>query len=235
MSAAGIAAIWLGGLVFGALVAVAVGLVVWEITRMLAPQADDALPMGFGVLSGLVVLASGFAGPIYALVLIGATVAGLYGRLPVETERRRFAIYLAWVLLAGFGLTALRAEGGMREVIWLVGVVVATDTAGYFAGRVLGGPKFWPAVSPKKTWSGTIAGWLAAALVGLAFGGGGLALVSALLAFASQMGDAAESALKRHTGIKDSSNLIPGHGGVFDRFDALLGASLVLTLIGFFH
>ncbi len=234
LSVAGIIAIWLGGLVFGALVALAVGVVVWEITRMLAPDADAALPRGFGVLAGLVVLAAGFVGALYALVLLVVTIAGLYRRLPVERERMRFAIYLGWVLLAGYGLTALRAEGGMGQVIWLVLVVVATDIAGYFAGRMIGGPKFWPAISPKKTWAGTIAGWLAAGLVGLAWGGFGLAGISMLLAFASQMGDAAESALKRHTGIKDSSNLIPGHGGVFDRFDALLGATLVLTLIGFF-
>ncbi|HGG06491.1 MAG TPA: phosphatidate cytidylyltransferase, partial [Aliiroseovarius sp.] len=86
-------------------------------------------------------------------------------------------------------------------------------------------------ISPKKTWAGTIAGWIAAAFVGLIIGGVGLMGVSVLLSFASQMGDAAESALKRHTGIKDSSTLIPGHGGVFDRFDALLGAAFVLTLV----
>ncbi len=234
LSAVGIAAIWIGGLVFGLLVSAAVGVVVWEMTRMLAPDADSSLPLGFGILSGLVVLAAGFVGPIYALVMLAATVAGLYTRLPVESEKRRFAIYLGWVLLAGYGLTALRVSGGLWDVVWLVLVVVATDIAGYFAGRILGGPKFWPAVSPKKTWSGTMAGWAAAALVGMILGGPGMALLSALLSFASQMGDAAESALKRHTGIKDSSDLIPGHGGVFDRFDALLGAALVMTLIGFF-
>lgn len=116
-------------------------------------------------------------------------------------------------------------------ILWLVALVIATDTAGYFAGKTIGGPKFWARISPKKTWAGTIAGWIAAALVGLLFGGVGLMVISALVAFASQMGDAAESALKRHTGIKDSSNLIPGHGGVFDRFDAMMGAALVVTVL----
>ena len=89
---------------------------------------------------------------------------------------------------------------------------MATDVAGYFAGRIIGGPKFWPAVSPKKTWSGTAAGWIAAAIVGLFFAPhlpGPTVLLSVVLSFASQMGDAAESALKRRTGVKDSSNLIP--------------------------
>jgi phosphatidate cytidylyltransferase len=114
-------------------------------------------------------------------------------------------------------------------------VVLASDVAGYFAGRVLGGPKFWPHVSPKKTWSGTVAGWVLAALVGWAFMGplgadAGLIGASVLLAFAGQMGDIAESAIKRRRGVKDSSDLIPGHGGVLDRFDALI-AVVVLDFV----
>lgn len=147
-------------------------------------------------------------------------------------------------MIAGYTLTGAREEAGLVAILWLVALVVATDVAGYFAGRIIGGPKFWPAVSPKKTWSGTVAGWIAAALVGLAFAAHlpGMTLVLAMLlsvalSFASQMGDAAESALKRRTGVKDSSNLIPGHGGLFDRFDALLGAAFTLFVahqLGFF-
>jgi phosphatidate cytidylyltransferase len=113
--------------------------------------------------------------------------------------------------------------------------------AGYFAGRILGGPKFWPKVSPKKTWSGTIAGWVGAALVGLAFWAAGLGeaaliWVSPLVGFAGQMGDIAESAIKRRAGVKDSSNLIPGHGGLMDRFDALaFAAILAVILLPLFH
>ena len=124
----------------------------------------------------------------------------------------------------------------MVWLLWLILVVVATDIAGYFAGRALGGPKFWPAISPKKTWSGTAAGWISAAVVGLIFllitdAGRDLIWISAAVAFASQMGDIAESAVKRRCGVKDSSNLIPGHGGLFDRFDGLLGASLAMLAV----
>ena len=121
-------------------------------------------------------------------------------------------------------------------VFWLIAVVVTTDIAGYFAGRIIGGPKFWPRVSPKKTWSGTVAGWIAAAAVGALFAGAlgnGIIWLSVLVSFAGQMGDAAESALKRSKGVKDASALIPGHGGVFDRFDAMMGAALFITLAGF--
>jgi phosphatidate cytidylyltransferase len=112
--------------------------------------------------------------------------------------------------------------------------------AGYFAGKIIGGPKFWPAVSPKKTWSGTSAGWVGAALVGVGFviwGGGGIMLVriSVLVSMASQAGDIVESALKRRTGVKDSSALIPGHGGFFDRFDGMMGAAAFLLLLGLIY
>jgi phosphatidate cytidylyltransferase len=114
-------------------------------------------------------------------------------------------------------------------------VVVVTDVAGYFAGRMIGGPKFWPAVSPKKTWSGTVAGWIGAARGGRALcaGAAGRDLPGflSLVAFAGQMGDIAESALKRRAGVKDSSHLIPGHGGLLDRFDALIGAALLALML----
>jgi phosphatidate cytidylyltransferase len=121
-------------------------------------------------------------------------------------------------------------------MLWLVLVVAVTDIGGYFAGRIIGGPKFWPRVSPKKTWSGTAAGWVGAGIVGWAFmatTGMGVALIgiSVALSMASQMGDIAESAVKRNAGVKDSSALLPGHGGVWDRFDGMLGASLLLLVI----
>ncbi|WP_456390928.1 phosphatidate cytidylyltransferase, partial [Profundibacter sp.] len=130
----------------------------------------------------------------------------------------------------------LRQDLGLIWMLWLLLVVIASDIGGYLAGRMLGGPKFWPAISPKKTWSGTIAGWVGAAGIGLYFSTvydfpDSLWLVSILVGFAAQMGDIAESAIKRKTGIKDSSNLIPGHGGFMDRFDGMLGASLVVLLL----
>ena len=121
-------------------------------------------------------------------------------------------------------------------VLWLLLIVIASDVAGYFAGRILGGPKFWPRFSPKKTWSGTVAGWIGAALVGFGFWAAGLGSAhllwaSPLVALAGQMGDIAESAIKRRAGVKDSSNLIPGHGGFLDRFDALAFAAILTVVL----
>ena len=139
--------------------------------------------------------------------------------------------YGAAILLAGAALIWLRCQPqGLVLTLWLLAVVIASDIMGYFAGRLLGGPKFWPRVSPKKTWSGTIAGWIGALIVGWAFSGtlgSVVILFSPIVAFAGQMGDIAESAIKRRAGVKDSSNLIPGHGGVLDRFDAVIFSALI--------
>ena len=145
-------------------------------------------------------------------------------------------VYAAAIVVAGAELIRLRGDG-IAQIFWLVLVVVASDVCGYFVGRLVGGPKFWPSVSPKKTWSGTIAGWIGAALVGLGFyltGHASLLMVamSPILAFAGQLGDIAESAIKRRAGVKDASNLIPGHGGVMDRFDAMIGALLAMFVLG---
>jgi phosphatidate cytidylyltransferase len=121
-------------------------------------------------------------------------------------------------------------------ILFLFALVWGTDIAAYFAGRAIGGPKLWPAVSPKKTWSGTVAGWVGAAIVGAIFlrfttAGPDLPWISAALSLASQIGDITESAIKRRMGVKDSSNLIPGHGGLLDRFDGMLGAALFMLFV----
>jgi phosphatidate cytidylyltransferase len=157
--------------------------------------------------------------------------------LKVTRDRAIFAAYAGLVLAAGHALILLRDLAGFGWVVWLICVVVATDVAGYFVGRLVGGPKFWPRVSPKKTWSGTAGGWIAAAGVGaLAMAplqvGWEIVVLSVLAAMAGQAGDVAESALKRRAGVKDSSRLIPGHGGVMDRFDAMIAVAVFVYLSG---
>ena len=154
--------------------------------------------------------------------------------LTMRADRLLIAAYDAAMMASAAGVILLR-QGGALVFLWIVLVVVVTDILGYFAGRYFGGPKFWPAISPKKTWAGTIAGWAGAALVGAGFwlagfGGPGLIVLSPLVALAGQIGDIVESWIKRRAGVKDASGLIPGHGGVLDRFDALIGAVLAVVI-----
>ena len=230
MIALGAGTIWIGGVVFAALVCVLAGLMIWEGARMFG--APDSMRSGVLVAVAMA-LALWLPGMLVLPLLISAA---LVAASSIERERGPFLALALWSLLGCYAMGTLRAEAGLIWVLWLVAVVVISDVAGYFAGRMIGGPKFWPRFSPKKTWSGTVAGWIGAAVIGLVFAvptGAGLALVpvSVLVGFAGQMGDIAESAFKRLRGVKDSSNLIPGHGGVLDRFDAMLGAALLVVIL----
>lgn len=227
----GLVAMWLGGLWFHALVALICAVMVWELARMLGAEG---MALWLGGIAGAAMMIAGELPLGLALPLVIApALIGLGG---LSGERTVFSLFTVMILLAGFGLMALRDDFGFLWMAWLAIVVIVTDIAGYFAGRFLGGPKFWPRVSPKKTWSGTVAGWVAAGLVGWIFmswteAGWQLIGLSVAIAMAGQLGDISESAVKRHAGVKDSSNILPGHGGLFDRFDGMLGASLMLLLI----
>jgi phosphatidate cytidylyltransferase len=128
---------------------------------------------------------------------------------------------------------------GALAIVWVLFIVWAADTLAYFSGRIIGGPKLAPRLSPKKTWAGlggavvgsAMASTLSAAaahLSGIAW----LALLAGLLALVEQGGDLFKSALKRHYGLKDSGALIPGHGGVIDRVDGLVAVATAAALIG---
>ena len=233
MIAVGAVALWAGGVIWHVLLAVLVGLMIWELARMQSPDQPEAartLAMLFGA---ALLLASYLSGAFALPVLLAPAMVALS---QLKTGRSTFMIYGSVIMLAGYALIDLRDSHGAIWELWLVVVVITSDVMGYFAGRLIGGPKFWPAVSPKKTWSGTIAGWAGALLVGSVFialtnSGPGLIALSVAVAMAAQMGDIAESAIKRRAGVKDSSNLIPGHGGLLDRFDGMIGAALLLLVI----
>ncbi|MEI4486285.1 phosphatidate cytidylyltransferase [Frigidibacter sp. MR17.14] len=247
MAGGGIFLIWLGGWWFAGLAIIAGGLMVWELAHMLKHEGANG-SRALGLLAGLALLVAvgaretwpalgggvgnfgwGWGGVLIALPAVVSVT------LPMR-DRLIFIVYSILILQAAYGLVTFRADHGMLWLVWLVLVVVASDIGGYFGGRLLGGPKFWPRVSPKKTWAGVLTGWAAAAIVGAIFNsfttaGPDLPWISAAIAFASQLGDIAESAIKRRAGVKDSSNLIPGHGGLLDRFDGLLGAAIVMLLV----
>jgi len=147
---------------------------------------------------------------------------------------------LAYAALPAAALVWLRGDPalGAVAVVYLFAVAWTTDTASYAGGRLIGGPKLAPRISPRKTRSGFIVGAVTPALVGYAFALAlkgtsplKLALVSVALALACQMGDLVESWVKRRFGAKDMSQMIPGHGGLLDRIDGLLFAAILAALI----
>ncbi len=129
-------------------------------------------------------------------------------------------------------------QWGAPVVLWLLAVVWATDTAAYAAGRLIGGRKLAPRISPNKTWAGLYGGLVAGGLVGLAAdlwldtsSPGVLTALAVCLAAVAQAGDLLESHFKRHFRVKDTGTLIPGHGGLLDRMDGLLAAAAVLAVV----
>jgi phosphatidate cytidylyltransferase len=183
----------------------------------------------------------GCIGCALSAVILGTMAVFLF-RLGKE-ERSQAWWSAAGVYYAGLPAIALiwirsDAEYGWLAIMYIFAIVWTTDSAAYLFGRWIGGAKLAPRISPKKTWAGLIGGALSAGAAGLIFavatGIGAplrLALLGTGLALVSQVGDLGESALKRSFGIKDSSSLIPGHGGVLDRIDGLVFAAVTAALI----
>jgi phosphatidate cytidylyltransferase len=190
-------------------------------------------------------------GALFALLVAAAALGLAFEWLALcrQPAARRGGVTLraaglAYVALAAASLLYLRADpvAGRVDVVFLVMVVWAADIGGYLVGRMLGGPRLAPRISPGKTWSGAVGGLAAAIAVGLAVAaflgdpgsGSRTALAAAAFAVVGQAGDLLESFVKRRLEVKDSGHLIPGHGGLFDRLDAVLAAAVaggVLALV----
>lgn len=201
------------------------------------------------VLAPLALIAAYFGGLVFVLfwVVAASIVLWEWARLVVDAKLRGFALIdwlaagVAYAAVLLFAPLILRRDPalGFVAILFLFAVVWTTDIAAYFTGRALGGPKLWPAVSPKKTWSGAVAGTLGAVaagvltatLVGLPVTPM-LLVVACVLSIAAQAGDLLESAIKRHFGAKDAGQLIPGHGGVMDRLDGFLTAAAAAAMVG---
>jgi phosphatidate cytidylyltransferase len=172
-----------------------------------------------------------------AVLAIGFVAVGL-----IAPERRNWAaagfLYAAAAEIASV-LVRLDSMHGFAALLLVLLIVWVTDSGGYFAGRGIGGPKLWPRVSPKKTWAGAIGGFVASLAVACGFAAfdlgriGPLLMVSGALTVVSQLGDLFESAVKRRFDVKDSSHIIPGHGGLMDRLDGFVAAVVVAALFGF--
>ena len=196
------------------------------------------------VLGVLILLGVGLvdAGHITATYIFGLVVLGVLAVAIVSSDRRGWAaIGIAYALAASIASSAVRLDPawGFTALMLVLLAVWATDIGGYFAGRLIGGPKLWPRVSPKKTWAGAIGGFVASLGVAGGFAAAGLGTAApllglgAILSIASQLGDLFESAVKRRFGVKDSSHIIPGHGGLMDRLDGFVAAIVLAAIFGF--
>jgi phosphatidate cytidylyltransferase len=226
--------IYFGGPVFDLVVAAAAAVVAWEWCRLCAADRVVLLAMIVLLIAAIAVTAAGR--PAFALLVLSAGGALLYVLSRGNRWLAAGALYLGLPCVA---LVWMRADSeiGRALVFWVFLAAWASDTGAYVCGRLIGGPKLAPAISPKKTWSGAAGGLAAAGAVGgtamVAFGLGPMlpaVIASAALSVCAQAGDLLESWIKRRFGVKDTSGLIPGHGGLLDRVDSMMAASSAVAL-----
>lgn len=241
MMPAMLAAIWTGGTVFAVLIVAMAAVLAWEWHGLLAPRARGLAAAAIaGVGAGVAATAfdDRFAVALVAVAVAVGAAAAVQGRRGVDLALIGFGPL--YVGVPAVALLALRGEFGLAATLWLFASVWATDIGAYAFGRTIGGPKLMPRVSPNKTWAGLLGGMLCAAGVGLAgvrvpemaaMPWPQLMALGAALAVVAQIGDLFESAIKRRQGAKDSSNLIPGHGGLLDRVDGVLAAVPVAVVV----
>lgn len=234
MAPIALAGLWYGGWAWVALVALAAMALAWEWMRLLHLPTYSAATMAIATFVVIALVLRGASPPTLAsAVFLVSLVHMLWFR------RNAPAVGVIAIAAPAASLVGLRfGSFGFSNILFLFLVVWSSDIGAYLVGRLAGGPRLAPAISPGKTWSGAIGGLIAAGIAG-----GAVAyavttstnlhtiLLAMVLGLVSQAGDLAESALKRQCGVKDSGTLIPGHGGVFDRLDGLLAAATAMALI----
>jgi phosphatidate cytidylyltransferase len=243
---------YLGGWAFVVFWSIAALLVLWEWCTLVAggERSTVLLIAGAAVLLAILLAATAAdAEGSHSVRLVAGGTLLLMGMLATaalaSSDRRVWtAAGIPYAGLLGIAPIVLRndAQYGFLAIVFLFAVVWATDIVAYFVGRAVGGPKLAPRISPKKTWSGAVGGTVAAigAALTLAIAAGlpnlpAVGLIAAAASALAQGGDLFESALKRRFGAKDSSHLIPGHGGLMDRLDGFVAAAVLAMLIGLIH
>jgi phosphatidate cytidylyltransferase len=224
-------ALWRGSIAWQALVAVAMVGLAGEWTRLAGLKRWNIALFVAVAVSGLLAMLLGWVAGLLALLLFTLATAWRFGWFA--------AVGIPYIGIGGFSLLWLRLQplAGLHDTLFLVAVIWSTDIGAYLAGRLLGGAKLAPRISPGKTWSGSAGGLIIAGLIGglLDRGGHGISLpalaAALLLSLCAQAGDLLESAIKRKLGVKDSGRTIPGHGGLFDRLDGFLAAAPVAVIL----
>jgi phosphatidate cytidylyltransferase len=231
---------YVGGWPFAVFWGVAAIGVLWEWATLVAADDRRSVSMAGGA-SIVLALALAHTNHSVAAIIVLAMGALAAAALTPSARRLWVAAGVPYAGALGVAPIVLRSDDqhGFLAIVFVFALVWATDILAYFAGRALGGPKLMARVSPKKTWSGALAGAAAAVLAAVALartvGLAGLvplAVIALVLSVVAQAGDLFESALKRRFSAKDSSHLIPGHGGLMDRLDGFVAAALLAAMIG---
>ena len=234
-----IAAAWFGGWFWIGLATITVVGLFGEWFLIIGNLSRPALLWGF-----LALAAAGVCLAINNFEIANLCIAlGLFAMFLFSAPAKRSwsAIGLGYTAAALFACVLVRRDPsyGFKALIFVFLVVWITDILGYFVGRGVGGPKLWVRVSPKKTWSGAIGGVAGSMVFAAAFAAAGygklapMLLLGTVISVISQLGDLFESALKRQFGVKDSSQIIPGHGGLLDRLDGFMAAIVAAAVIGY--
>lgn len=257
MMSVALALTWFGGWSFAVLWVIAAIAILHEWLNMTRLPRADTITSIMAVAFLLSVIIDWFMPLHVANMPISSMKIGVFlvcvalSACLLPTSRDRLWLYLgvAYALVIAIVPSLVRNDpslgymGGIAVLLWIYAVVWITDIGAYFSGRLIGGAKLWPAISPKKTWAGFIGGVLCGACAGVGvyvwFAASGkldvseiipLFVASLLAAMVGQGGDLGESALKRHFNVKDASHLIPGHGGVMDRLDAFWAVCLIVMI-----
>lgn len=232
--------LWIGSWLFAAFVALLGILISWEWMRLVRKVDRDIAFIVHAAAVSFAALATLLGQPFVAfLVVVAASV--VVGVLSFSNHPIFSCLGVYYAGLPAIALVWLRGDDiyGFLAVLFIFLIVWVSDTFAYLVGSSVGGPKLWPSVSPNKTWSGLIGALLGSALIAFLFSLitntgiiGTMVLTGVILGIFSQLGDLAESALKRAFKVKDVSGLIPGHGGVMDRLDSLIAVAVCAGLVG---
>lgn len=243
--AVAISALLAGGPWFVILIAVLSALMAYE-WRKISLKEEEPAVAGFQILAVVGAAVMAHFGDLNMAIAFLLAVAGA-GAMADALLKRTAGWGLVGALYVGFAaicLIGLRGDAveGKYVIYWLAMTVIATDVGAYFSGRIIGGPKLWRRVSPNKTWAGLAGAMVLSAICSAVFSQLALgyvelflSLLAALTAIVAQSGDLIESAYKRHFGVKDSGAILPGHGGVLDRLDGMLSATLFVAIITLFR
>lgn len=241
LAAVSMMAVLAGGPWFTLLITVFAALMAFE-WRMISLQHDERAVAGFQILAVVGATVMAYFGDLNMALSFLLAVAGAGAAVDALLGRRAGwglvgALYVGFCAICTIGLRGASAEG-LLVIFWIALVVIATDVGAYFCGRMIGGPKLWRRVSPNKTWAGLIGGMALAAIVSFVFSALVLGYIelflgvlAAIVAVVAQIGDLGESAYKRHFSVKDSGSILPGHGGVLDRLDGMLAATIFVAMV----